>query len=217
MKNLIALFLTILFTNQSNAQNIIDFFYSVSPNYVDDLSYLERKKLIENKTLTKDDLLYSIKYDKQNGYLRMEQNYIEGQSGFGIYEVTYWNLNSKKLIAVSSIMGSNGGTHQNDFKLFTYENEILTEAKTGYLKDYTSNFDVFINNLISDFTIKGTKQEIKEDLKYFGFTIELPKKGKDIKVSFKPLIPEYFEENYSKYLKLTEKTYRFNKETETFE
>ena len=217
MKNIIILFSILLFTNQSNAQNIVDFFYSVPSNYIDDLSFLERKELIENEILIKDDMLYSVNYDKQNGYLRMEQSYTEGQSGFGIYEITYWNFNNKKLIAVSSVMGSNGGTHQNDFKLFTYENKILTEVRTGYLKDYTSNFDVFINNLISDFTQKGTTQEIKEDLRYLGFTIELPKKGKDIKVSFNPLIQEYFEENYTKHLKYKEKTYRFNKKTERFE
>lgn len=217
MKKLIILFLIMLVASQSKAQNIIDFFYSIPSNYVDDLSYLERKELIENKTLTKDDLLYSIDYDRQNGYLRMEQSYTEGQSGFGIYEITYWNLDNKKLIAVSSVMGSNGGTHQNDFKFFTYENQILTEARTGYLLDYTSNFDVFINNLISDFTKIGTKQEIKEDLKYFGFTIELPKKGKDIKVSFNPLIQEYFKAIFSNSLKYTERVYHFNEETEIFE
>lgn len=165
-------------------------------------------------------MLYSLSYDLPNGYLKFEQSYTEGQSGYGIYEMTYWNLKNKKLIAVSNIMGSNGGFHQNDFKFFEYENENLSEIRNGYLKSYTSNFDVFINNLITEFTKKDVSQSDKENLRFAQFTIDLPQKGKNISVSFKegfPMSSSYFDETYSKFLKLREKTFVFNPENEIFE
>ncbi len=217
MKNAIIIFLLFTLCGQTYAQSIVDFFYSIPAEYLDNLSYVERKQLIEDKSLTKDDMVYHITYDSKNGYLKLEQSYTGGQSGFGIFEITYWRLRTKVLIALSSVMGSNGGTHQNDFKLFTYDNKEFDQVRFGYLKDYTSSFDVFVNNLISEFTYKNTPQKIKDDLKYMGFRIELPRKGRDVRISFNPINETYFNREYSKYLKYRSKTYRFDKAKELFD
>jgi hypothetical protein len=215
-------YLSILFLSIQNlcAQNIIDFFYSIPSQYLDSLSYVERKSLIKNKRLEKYDMLYTVEYDIKNGYLRLEQSYTEGQLGYGIYEIAYWNVKNKKLIAVSSVLGSNGGFHQNNFKFFEYKDENLSEIRNGYLKSYTSNFEVFINNLVSEFTKKNISQSVKEDLSASQFTIELPRKGKNIAVSFKDNYmsdPTYFDKNYAKYLNFREKVYKWNEIKEAFE
>ena len=148
MKKIFILILLFTSIEYSNAQNIIDFFYSIPTEYIDNLSFIERKNLVKNGNLTNDDMYYSLEIDKKNGYLRLEQSYTEGQSGYQIFEIAYWNLTNKKLIAISSIGGSNGGFSQNNFKLFEYKDDVLTELKTGYLKSYSSNFEVFMNNLV---------------------------------------------------------------------
>jgi hypothetical protein len=215
-------YLSILFLSIQNlcAQNIIDFFYSIPTQYLDNLSYVERKSLVKNKRLEKYDMLYTVEYDIKNGYLRLKQSYTEGQSGYGIYEIAYWNVKNKKLIAVSSVLGSNGGFHQNNFKFFEYKDENLSEVRNGYLKSYTSNFEVFINNLVSEFTKKNTSQSVKEDLSQSQFTIALPRKGKNIAVSFKEnnmSDPTYFDKNYARYLNFREKVYKWNEIKEVFE
>lgn len=37
-------------------------------------------------------MYYSLEIDKKNGYLRLEQSYTRGQSGYQIFEIAYWNL-----------------------------------------------------------------------------------------------------------------------------
>lgn len=109
MKNAIIIFLLFTLCGQTYAQSIVDFFYSIPAEYLDNLSYVERKHLIEGESLTKDDL------------------------------------------------------------------------------------------------------------KHMGFTIELPRKGKDIRISFNPINETYFNREYSKYLKYRSKTYRFDKAKELFD
>ncbi|KUJ61970.1 hypothetical protein AR687_10455 [Flavobacteriaceae bacterium CRH] len=221
MKKILYSFILLASLQNLSAQNIIDFFYSIPSSYVDDLSPIERKKLVKNKTLIKyGDRKYSLEIDIKNGYLRLDQSYIDGPSGYGIYEMAYWNLKNKKLIAFSSVLGSNGGFHQQDFKFFDYKNEKLSEVSTGYLKSYTSNFDVFINNLVTEFTKSNTKQSIKENLSESQFTIELPRSGKNIKVSFQENFmsdPNYFDKTYGKYLNYKQKMYKWNTQKEVFE
>ncbi|MBW7674219.1 hypothetical protein [Chryseobacterium chendengshani] len=92
--------------------------------------------------------------------------------------------------------------------------------KTGYLKSYTNNFDVFMNNLVGEFCKTPVSQSTKEELVTSQFTIELPKTGKDINISFKDnymSAPEYFEKNYSKFIKFKEKIYVWNIAKEQFE
>lgn len=219
MKKLVFVLVSVLSVQFVYSQTIVDFFYSLPEKYIDDLSFVERKHLVEESTLTKDDMTYHLSIDSSNGFMRLSQHYTEGQSGFGVYEITYWNLKNKQLIAVSSIMGSNAGFHQHDFKFFEYSDQNFYEIPHGYLKSYTSNFDVFINNLIGDFTTPQASQSEKEKLRYAGFTIALPQNGKDITVSFKDT---YFLENeredkYRQSVKFVEKTYRFNKKLEMFE
>ena len=45
--------LIILFTSieYSNAQNIIDFFYSIPTEYIDNLSFIERKKYVKKRKI----------------------------------------------------------------------------------------------------------------------------------------------------------------------
>ncbi|MFC0779843.1 hypothetical protein [Flavobacterium sp. HJSW_4] len=221
MKKILYSAILILSIQSISAQNIIDFFYSIPSSYVDELSYLEKKTLVKNKTLTKyGDKKFSVEIDTKNGYLRLSQNYTDGLSGYAIYEMAYWNLKGKKLIALSTVFGSNGGFFQQNFKLFEYKNDNLTEVRTGYLKSYTSNFDVFINNLVSEFTKTNTKQSIKENLTQSQFTIELPRNGKNMTVSFEenPMSsPEYFEKEYGKYLNFRKKIYKWNVQKEVFE
>ena len=165
-------------------------------------------------------MYYSLEIDKKNGYLRLEQSYTEGQSGYQIFEIAYWNLTNKKLIAISSIGGSNGGFFQNNFKLFEYKDDALTELKTGYLKSYSSNFEVFMNNLVGEFTKTNVNQAVKDELISAQFTIELPKNGKDINISFKEnnmSSPDFFEKNYAKFLKVKEKNYVWNIKKQLFE
>jgi len=214
--------LIILFTSieYSNAQNIIDFFYSIPTEYIDNLSFIERKNLVKNGNLTNDDIYYSLEIDKKNGYLRLEQSYTEGQSGYQIFEIAYWNLTNKKLIAISSIGGSNGGFSQNNFKLFEYKDDALTELKTGCLKSYSSNFEVFMNNLVGEFTKTNVNQAVKDKLISTQFTIELPKNGKDINISFKEnnmSSPDFFKKNYARFLKVKEKNYVWNIKKQLFE
>lgn len=219
MKHFLFFFVALFALQTVNAQNIVDIFKLIPGKYVDDLTLNERNSLLKDKTLVKDDLSYSVLYDLRNGYLRMEQGYTEGQSGYGAFEVTFWNLKNKKLVAVSSVMGSNAGFHQNDFKFFEYQKGKLTELKTGYLKNYSSDFEKFIFNLLDDFTKKGLTKENKELLRYAQFTIDLPKEGKNIRVSFNvdPEEESSFMSDYSKFLHTFEKTFIFNPEREIFE
>lgn len=220
MKKIPILIIILLSTQFLNAQNIVDFFYSIPAEYLDNLSFIERKNLVLNKTLPKDDILYSLEMDKNNGYLRLEQSYTEGQSGYQIIEIAYWNTKNKKLIAISSIGGSNGGFSQTNFKFFEYKNHALSEIKTGYLKAYSNNFDVFMNNLVGEFCKANVSQKIKDELATSQFTIKLPKNGKDIEISFEEnymSAPEYFEKNYSKFIKMKEKKYIWNVTKEQFE
>lgn len=203
-----------------NAQNIVDFFYSMPNEYVDELSFLERKNLVNQGSIEKYDMRYSLEIDLQNGYLRLGQSYTEGQSGYQVFEMTYWNVsNGKKLIAISTIGGSNGGFFQSNFKFFEYEKSALKELKTGYLKSYSSNIDVFMNNLVSEFTNSNVPQSIKDELISYQFVIELPKNGKDISVSFQEdgMTSGFFEKHYAPYLKIKEKKYIWNKSKQSFE
>ncbi|NRS90919.1 nitrogen regulatory protein PII-like uncharacterized protein [Flavobacterium sp. 7E] len=217
----ISIFIILFFSTQYlSAQNIVDFFYSIPSEYLDNLSFIERKNLVSNGTLTNEDIIYSLNIDKKNGYLRLEQSYTEGQSGYQIFKIAYWNTKNKKLIAISSIGGSNGGFSQTNFKFFEYKNEILSEIKTGHLKAYSNNFDVFMNNLVSEFCKSNVSQSIKEDLATAQFTIELPKNGKDIKISFEEnnmSAQDFFEKNYSKFIKFKEKIYVWDITKEQFE
>lgn len=220
MKKSLFLILLFTFTSILHSQNIVDFFYLIPKEHVDGLTYSERQKLVQNGSLAKDDMLYNLDLDQQNGYLKLDQSYTEGQAGYQIFEMTYWNLMDKKLIALSSIGGSNGGFSQSNFKFFEYKTKKFTELKTGYLKSYTSNFDVFINNLIGEFTKPNVTQAVKEDLSVAQFTIELPKAGKDLSVSFDDnymAAPDFFDKNYSKYLKTKKKIYTWNSAKELFE
>ena len=47
MKNVIIIFLLFTLCGQTYAQSILDFFYSIPAEYLDNLSYVERKQLIE--------------------------------------------------------------------------------------------------------------------------------------------------------------------------
>lgn len=219
MKNSLLILLLFIFTPFLHSQNIVDFFYLIPQEQVDGLNYSERKELIKNGSLTKDDMLYSLDLDHKNGYLKLYQSYTEGQSGYQIFEMTYWNLKDKKLIALSSIGGSNGGFSQSDFKFFEYNNKKLIELRTGYLKSYTSNVEVYINNLVGEFTKPNVSQAVKEDLSVAQFTIELPKAGKDIIVSFKDnymASPDFFDKTYSKYIITKKKIYFWNSDKEVF-
>ncbi|MCW3170053.1 hypothetical protein OMO38_16125 [Chryseobacterium sp. 09-1422] len=203
-----------------NAQTMANIFCNMPSEYTDNLSVLERKELVKTKTFTNDDISYTLKIDEKNGYLRLEQYYTEGQSGYQIFEMAYWSLENKKLVALSSVGGSNGGFFQNNFKLFEHKNNVLTELKTGYLKSYSSNFDVFMNSLVREFTNKNVKQSVIDDLIYAQFTIELPKNGRDLLISFKEngmSSPDFFEKNYAKYLKFREKRYVWNADRKLFE
>lgn len=218
IKKYIVFCLFVCYSTILHAQGIVDFFYSIPANYIDGLTYLERKTLIEIGELHKDDMAYYLEVDKANGYIRLDQSYTEGQSGYQIYELTYWNMTGKKLIALSSISGSNGGAHQQNFKFYEYENGALQEARYGYLKGYTSNFDIFMNNLISDFTIPNLKQEQKDELVSEEFLIQLPRYGKDIIVHVDSSTnPEYFKQHYAKFFRITNKRYLWSDATQRFE
>lgn len=104
--------------------------------------------------------------------------------------------------------------------MFELKNHVLTELKTGCLKSYSSNFDVFMNNLTREFTSKNVKQSDIGDLIYAQFTIELPENGRDLLISFKEngmSSPDFCKKNYAKYLKFREKKYVWNAERKVFE
>lgn len=72
-----------------SAQTKANIFYNMPSEYTDNLSVLERKELVKTKTLTNDDISYTLEIDEKNGYLRFQQYYTEGQSGYQIFEIAY--------------------------------------------------------------------------------------------------------------------------------
>lgn len=220
MSKVLYLLCAILLMQNVKAQSTTELFYLLPDRYVDNLTAQQRKNLVEKKTLEdeNEDILYSLEYDEENAYLSFEMSFTQGQSGYFHFEMTYWNLKNKKLVAISSISGSNGGYHQANFKFFEYKNGNLAEVNSGYLKGYTSDFDVFMKNLVLQFTKKETNELIKEDLKEKQFTISLPRQGKDIIIGFgEGALQDYFETHYAKHLNFREKIYKWNVKKEIFE
>ena len=77
-----------------------------------------------------------------------------------------------------------------------------------------------MNNLVGEFTKTNVDQEVKDELINAQFTIELPKNGKDINISFKEnnmSSPNFFEKNYAKFIKVKEKNYVWNIKKQLFE
>ena len=77
-----------------------------------------------------------------------------------------------------------------------------------------------MNNLVGEFTKTNVNQAVKDELISAQFTIELPKNGKDINISFKEnnmSSPDFFEKNYAKFLKVKEKNYVWNIKKQLFE
>lgn len=70
------------------------------------------------------------------------------------------------------------------------------------------------------FTKPNVNQSIKNTLAASQFIIELPQNGKDIFISFEENVmsaPDYFENNYGKFLKMRKKKYVWNSNKQVFE
>lgn len=187
------------------SQTMAKIFEAFPVQYNDKLTAKEKKKLISDGLMNISDMQYSLNIDEKNGYLRMEQDYTEGQSGYQIFEICYWNMKDYKLVAYSKIGGSNGGYFQNDFKFFKYQNGQLTKINDALFKEYNSDFEVLMRNLVNKFAKENTPKSVKdESLRFAGLTFELPKEGKNINVKFDEDLVERF---YSKYLKTSSYEY----------
>lgn len=59
-------------------QKIVDIFYLLPEEYVDNLDKLQRQTLIKGNNLAVNDLEYSVAVDTKNGFMCMSYNYTEG-------------------------------------------------------------------------------------------------------------------------------------------
>ena len=208
MKFYLLLFLLLATHTFCQSQTINDIFLSLPKEYSDGLNKAQKEILIADKKLTIEDIDYHLNIYPENGYLKLEQTYNDSKSAYGIFEVCYWNYGNKKLVAYSSIGGSNGGFFQNDFKFFDYENNHLTIKNYNVFKDYTSNIDILMNNIVNDMVIQGLNQEKKDAIRYAALIVHLPRKGKNIELTFQD--HELIENHYSQYISKTKLTLYWN-------
>lgn len=208
---LIVLFIGGLLSVQ--AQNIVDIFYLLPKEYLDNLDKEQQQQLIKDNTLAVDDLEYSVAVDTKNGFMRMSYNYTEGQSGYGVYQIAYWNLADSKLIAVSTKNGSNGGFFQSEFNFFVLKDKEITLAENNIISGYSSDTEQTMLGLLDSFVKPELTIQQREDLRYDEFTIELPQQGTDIYIGFS----EQAAERHIDKLYKTQAYYYFDRKTGRFE
>lgn len=208
---LIVLFIGGLLSVQ--AQSIVEIFYLLPKEYLDNLDKEQRQQLMKDNTLAVDDLEYSVFVDARNGFMRMSYNYTEGQSGYGVYQIAYWNIADSKLIAVSTKNGSNGGFFQSEFKFFELKNDEVTLVEKAVIKGYSADTEQTILGLLDSFVKPELTIQQREDLRYDEFTIELPQQRTDIYIGFSE---QAAERHISKVYK-TQAYYYFDRKTGRFE
>lgn len=185
LKFVLTTFVLLILVPTMKAQNIDELFLMVPAKYVDDLSVGQRTELLKEKTIQIDDMVYWLTVDRANGYLKMDQTYTEGQSGFQVIEMCYWNYNNKKnkLLAISYQGGNNTEHFQNDLKFFDYANNDLKLSTRKIFDDYSIKFDDMMQHIVSGMISKNTSKDDAEAIRLH-FLFALPQNGKNITLSF---------------------------------
>lgn len=195
MKFKLSLITFLLSANFAFSQSVIDVFYQLPAKLIDDLSITERKKLVNNGSLIKEDMEYTIEIAKTSGYIKVNQSYTAGQSGYQLFEVCIWNYNKKQLVGCAAIGGSNGGYFQNKLTFFNSAGAKLYAIQDKVFKGYSPDFNIMMDGLVTRMCKPGTTKKMKDDIKYAALTFTLPEKGKNIVLRFSD------EQEYARYSK----------------
>jgi len=207
MKFKLTLLTLLLSANFAFSQSVIEVFYQLPAKLIDDLSSTERKKLVNEGSLIKEDMEYTIEIAKTSGFIRVNQSYTAGQSGYQRFEICIWNYNKKQLVGCAAIGGSNGGYFQNELTFFHSAGVKLTAVQDEVFKGYSPDFNIMMDRLVTQMCKPGTTKKIKDDIKFAALTFTLPEKGKNIVLRFSD---EQEYARYSKYILHRELTFTWN-------
>lgn len=195
MKFKLSLLTLLLSANFAFSQSVIDVFYQLPAKLIDDLSTTERKKLVSEGSLIKEDMEYTIEIAKTSGFIRVNQSYTAGQSGYQRFEVCIWNYNKKQLVGFAAIGGSNGGYFQNELTFFNSSGNKLIAVQDKVFKTYSPDFNSMMDQLVTQLCKPGTTKKMKDDIKFAALTFTLPEKGKNIVLRFSD------DQEYARYAK----------------
>lgn len=191
MRAFAILIFTLLTSFCASAQTLYDI-YLMLPDKVGLGDRAERQQMIRNHQMGNKKLGDKLYYrfdivDEKNGFLSVT-------GGFeGIWEMCYWNLKDRKLIAVY-FQGCGPVCYIEEFKFFTLQNgkmqpQDIEEIIPGYKTIYE---DFFINYS------ENRKKELSDKHIIATLLFRIPRKGKDIIALFGN---EDSKETYSKFSK----------------
>lgn len=162
-----------LATISLSAQSLFEL-YLMIPNQVALGDRYARESMIENyqaadKTLTKNTNYRLDKVDEKNGFMSVTGN-MEGE-----WEMCYWNLVNKKLIAVY-FQECGPVCHVGEFKFFIFQdNQLYEQDIEKIIPGYTSIYKDFFKNYTDQI-----EKELEEKDVTVTLLFEIPRKGKDI-------------------------------------
>lgn len=175
-----------IFSFQTFSQTLFDIFKLLPKESVLNLSSSDRNTMIQNhkKGITQDGVAFDI-VDEKNGYLSIP--------GDHRWEMCYWQIGSKKLVAVYDQKCAPICTIDH-FNFFSYENGKISKLDNAtIIPGFNSIYkDFFIKD------VKATEKELEKKDIMFTMLYELPQKGKNIIVHFGV---EADKETYKPYFK----------------
>jgi hypothetical protein len=152
MRFITILFVFLLFSCSTLAQNIVDFFLLMPKGRFEFLSKEARDSLVrQGKYYPPDNvpdvevITYSLSVDSSRNYLRVEMNFETGQSAFSICELRAWRTTSQHFIVVySEVSGAPGFFGQGDLLVFEYGKDKTLRPFKKELLPSSIGLDAFI-------------------------------------------------------------------------
>lgn len=172
--------------SEVKTQSITDLFLLLPDECVDDLSVDERKQLLADLPLSKNgELSYFLDLDSQEyGIIYLNQSYTEGQTGFGQYEICYWECSDGSLLVAVSEQGGNRVEHfQNKLSFYRYKDSQMTKVDYKVFEEYSEDMEKMLASIIEQITNDDAIQEDKDNLR-FHILFELPKEDSDLRVYY---------------------------------
>lgn len=191
MRTLAILIFTLLTSFYVSAQTLYDI-YLMLPDKVALGDRVTREQMVKNHQTGNKKLGDNLHYrfdivDEKNGFLNVTGLFE------GIWEMCYWNLGNKKLIAVY-YQGCGPVCYIEEFKFFTLQNgKIQPQDIENVIPGYNTIYEDFFVDY-SD----NRKKELRDKDIIATLLFKIPRKGKDIIVLFGN---EDSKETYSKFSK----------------
>ena len=211
MKKLIQIFILFFTLNFGYSQNVLDLYYVIPDVYVGNLTESERRDLISNRELKVNDSHFESRFNLKKGYLRMESSSAKNKPVDFYIDIKYWTLEDGFLIAVSKTKMDNYNYQQVDFKFLLYKDGEISLVKKGYLDGYSSDFDVFQNNLWNFFLKDGISNSEKEMAKNANIFISFQYGRYDFYLQYSTKYEYWkFNDKIMKYIKAENIDFKFD-------